>query len=237
MKKFIKIFVLLFIAVVVLPLASCSSQRPKYETITITETESPLVESLQKEGKVFVGFLVENSKNKQSILYLPGAELNKGEYELLYIDESKVVDGKYSLPEVLSKEGYTFAGWYTNSEYQNNSRIATSDQIKNANVLYARYLSFVDACIVALVCIIIVFLMLALLWFIVSLFKYLAPKEKQNDASTTKPIVQNTVVQKQAFSAADIKDEDMMVAAIVASIDYRAETKENVKVVSVKQIG
>ena len=33
------------------------------------------------------------------------------------------------------------------------------------------------------------------------------------------------------------KDEDMMVAALVATIDYSNETKKDVKLVSIKQIG
>ena len=35
----------------------------------------------------------------------------------------------------------------------------------------------------------------------------------------------------------DITDDDMMVATLVATIAYRNETHENVRVVSVKQIG
>ena len=77
--------------------------------------------------------------------------------------------------------------------------------------------------------------MLALLWAVVSAFKLVVPKEK-TVTKETKPAVVVAAPQK-AFTAADIKDEDMMVAALVASIDYREETKENVRVVSVKQIG
>ena len=96
-------------------------------------------------------------------------------------------------------------------------------------------MTFADACLVALVCILIVFLMLALLWAVVATFKLVAPKAKA-EVKENKPVaVQNAP--KKVFTAADIKDEDMMVAALVASIDYREETKENVRVVSVKQIG
>ena len=34
----------------------------------------------------------------------------------------------------------------------------------------------------------------------------------------------------------DIKDDDMMAAALVATIDYHEETGENVRVVSIKEI-
>ena len=96
-------------------------------------------------------------------------------------------------------------------------------------------MTFSEACLVALVCIIIVFGMLALLWAVVSAFKLVVPKEKAVTKETKPAAV--VVAPQKAFTAADIKDEDMMVAALVASIDYREETKENVRVVSVKQIG
>ena len=92
-----------------------------------------------------------------------------------------------------------------------------------------------EAALVALVCILIVFGMLALLCLIVSAFKLVVPKAK-TVAKENKPAAVVAAPQK-AFTAADIKDEDMMVAALVASIEYREETKENVRVVSVKQIG
>ena len=41
---------------------------------------------------------------------------------------------------------------------------------------------------------------------------------------------------KKAISLADIKDEEMMAAALVATIDYHEETKEDVRVVSIKEI-
>ncbi len=96
-------------------------------------------------------------------------------------------------------------------------------------------MSFPEACLVALVCVLIVFSMLALLWAVVSAFKLVVPKEKAVTKETKPATV--AVAPQKAFAAADIKDEDMMVAALVASIDYREETKQNVRVVSVKQIG
>ena len=43
---------------------------------------------------------------------------------------------------------------------------------------------------------------------------------------------------QKKFSVEDIKDEDMMVAALVATADFIEETKKtDVRVVSVKQIG
>ena len=77
---------------------------------------------------------------------------------------------------------------------------------------------------------IIVFSMLALLCGIVTLLKFVAPKEKpvQQQASATKA--------EKALTMEDIKDDDMMAAALVATIDYHEETGENVRVVSIKEI-
>ena len=78
--------------------------------------------------------------------------------------------------------------------------------------------------------------MLALLWGVVALFKYIAPKETSKKEVAK---VQNQVVNapQKVFTIDDIVDEDMMVATLVASIEYRNETHNNVRVVSVKQIG
>ena len=45
-----------------------------------------------------------------------------------------------------------------------------------------------------------------------------------------------TQVEQKPFGIEDIVDEDMMVAAIVASIDFREEVQTNVRVVSIKQL-
>ena len=63
-----------------------------------------------------------------------------------------------------------------------------------------------------------------------TLLKFVAPKEKpvQQQASATKA--------EKALTMEDIKDDDMMAAALVATIDYHEETGENVRVVSIKEI-
>ena len=86
--------------------------------------------------------------------------------------------------------------------------------------------------LIAAVCILIVFAMLMLLWGIISLFKFLPKgKEKQEE---TKPEVASTP--NKRLQLEDIKDDDMMVAALVAAIDYRNETKEDVRIVSIKEL-
>lgn len=81
--------------------------------------------------------------------------------------------------------------------------------------------------------ILIVFLVLALLVLSVSLLSKIKFKEEKEVKKA--PVV--AAVQKK-FTAADITDEDMMVAALVATADFIEETKvKDAKVVSIKRIG
>ena len=130
------------------------------------------------------------------------------------------------------KKGANFSGWYTTPEFKSGTKVTST---VNQTILYAKYMTFAEAGIVAVVCMAIVFGMLALIAGIIYLFKFIAPKD---DA---KPVVNQTKPQVQAARPAlkleDITDEDMMAAALVATIDYHEETKEDVRVVSIKQIG
>ena len=99
-----------------------------------------------------------------------------------------------------------------------------------------KYIEIGDAGIIVLICITVVFLMLVLLSVIVKAFKFIPNKKETKKESVSKPQPVVSAPQK-AFTMEDIKDEDMMVAALVATIDYHNETKEDVRVVSVKQIG
>lgn len=100
--------------------------------------------------------------------------------------------------------------------------------LKNENMTFSEGLLF------SLVAIAIVFLVLALLVVIVSLMSKIKFKEKSEKAA---PAPAAPVAQKK-FTVDDIKDEDMMVAALVATADFIEETKKtDVRVVSVKQIG
>mgnify|MGYP003291215999 CR=1 FL=1 len=55
-----------------------------------------------------------------------------------------------------------------------------------------------------------------------------------NLASDVKVMVTEMSYMKQDIK--DIKDEEMMAAALVATIDYHNETKKDVRVVSIKEI-
>ena len=87
---------------------------------------------------------------------------------------------------------------------------------------------FPDALLITLFTMSLVFLILLFLMFTISAFKYLKfTKEKS-------PIV-NEAPDKGVLNW-DEMDEDMRVAALVATIDYNTETKEDAKLVSIKKI-
>lgn len=75
----------------------------------------------------------------------------------------------------------------------------------------------------------IVFLLLSLIAFTIQLLKYV-----QEKPIPIIPIIEKK--QTKPFDLSDIKDENMMVAALIASIDYYEEIKQDVRVISVKEI-
>lgn len=84
--------------------------------------------------------------------------------------------------------------------------------------------SLLDALGLSLFSIVMVFVLLLLVTIIV---------EGLKDQAKKKPPVVST---NQASDSVEIKDEDMLVAVLVATIDYREETKSNIIVKSVKEI-
>ncbi len=228
MKKFIRILTVLMLTVVALTFTGCK-QKKQYETKEVYLIANTPIVATEKEGCTFVGYYQLEESSKRAILYREGSIAPAGKYELIYVENSKKdITGKYSFPAMV-EDGLTFAGWYSTEELKQGTRVTTNASTE-AKVLYARFITFGDAALVTLVCIIIVFLMLALLCGIVTLLKFVAPKEKpvQQQASATKA--------EKALTMEDIKDDDMMAAALVATIDYHEETGENVRVVSIKEI-
>ena len=82
---------------------------------------------------------------------------------------------------------------------------------------------------VSIFSIVIVFVLLSFIALAVQSLKYIQQKPKviqdKKDMSPAK-----------AFDISDIKDDDMMVAALIASIDYHEEINEDVHVISIKEI-
>ena len=232
MKKLFKLFILVITCVFVFSLTSCA--KGSFKDAELVDA-AVLVVDRPVEGKTFVGYYSFNEDSKTGTLYLVGAAIPAGKYEAVYVDETT---GDYSLPaHGHQRDGYYFAGWYQSAEFVNGQRVTTLKTADSDLTIHAKYITLADAGIVALVCIAIVFLMLVLLCLIVSAFKYLPKKEEKKETvakSQPQPVVS---APQKAFTMDDIKDEDMMVAALVATIDYHNETKEDVRVVSVKQIG
>ena len=94
--------------------------------------------------------------------------------------------------------------------------------------------SFIDSLSITAICVLIVFSMLILLALVVAAFQLFNGKQSVKQEEIVESV---QYVQPSSLKLEDIKDEDMMVAALVASIDYHEETKEDVRVVSIKQIG
>lgn len=188
-------------------------------------------EDLTNEEKNFLGLFDDNT-NK---LYLKGAIVPKGSYQVIYRTTE--------MPKVENKGifGDYFAGWYLTEDLRNAEgelkdrviSLSVADQ-DDDHILHAYYITFFDAILVTIICITIVFLMLVVIMGLVMLLKFVAPKEAKKAVEAPKPVVK--AEPKKQLKIEDIKDEDMMVAALVATIDYHDETNEDVRVVSIKEI-
>lgn len=97
--------------------------------------------------------------------------------------------------------------------------------VKNVDI------KMLEAIVFSLVAMAIVFLMLLILVFcikLVSLIKFKDTSEKKQEI---------TPVTSKKLTIEDIKDEDMMVAALVATADFVEETKcKDARLVSIKEI-
>lgn len=90
---------------------------------------------------------------------------------------------------------------------------------------------FVDGLIPSLICILIVFCVLALLAFILSMInKIKALDVKEKPKATTTSNVEREHIDFEAL------DDDAKAAVLAATIDYREECKTDVELISVKEI-
>jgi len=84
-----------------------------------------------------------------------------------------------------------------------------------------------DGLFISIFSIIVVFLIILLVSVVIKLFQYFEEK----------PLIkQEQIETKKVLRIEDITDEDMMVAALVASIDYQDSIKGDVRVTSIKEI-
>ena len=95
--------------------------------------------------------------------------------------------------------------------------------------IYPDNINITDGLFIALVAILMVFAILFVIILFVKLLSVFCKNVKEE-----KPIKQD---KKTVSKMTDITDEDMMVAALIATIDYANETKKDVRLVSIKQIG
>lgn len=92
---------------------------------------------------------------------------------------------------------------------------------------------FGNGAIVCLVAIIIVFSVLLVIIAASALVSKLIERFVKEEA---KPVLENSPTVHNNSVAIDINDEDMMAAILVATIDYRNEVKEDVKVINVREV-
>ena len=84
--------------------------------------------------------------------------------------------------------------------------------------------------IIAIISIAMVFLILLLIIVLTELVTKVAGNKEAVAESAP-----NTVTYSNVSSKLNVNDEDAVVACVVASIDYRNETKKNIQVISVKE--
>lgn len=101
--------------------------------------------------------------------------------------------------------------------------------VQNVNI------NFGEACLFALFSILVVFVILILITLIISLMAKLKLTDKKEVKQVVKPVEQ-PVVTRKTTKLEDIKDDDMMAAVLVATIDYANEIKEDVHLVSVREL-
>ena len=95
---------------------------------------------------------------------------------------------------------------------------------------------FLLGLLISLVAILIVFAILLIICLSVNILKTVGKKalaKEQEQEEANAPVV----TPAKSVSIDDIKDEDMMAAVLVATIDFVSENKKDARVVSVKQIG
>lgn len=93
--------------------------------------------------------------------------------------------------------------------------------------------NFGEALIITLVAMLLVFGILLILYGLISLLKNI--KFDKQTILESNQVIESNQLTKESVDLDDM-DEDMKVAAIVATMDYKAETNEDAKVVSIKKI-
>lgn len=90
--------------------------------------------------------------------------------------------------------------------------------------------NYLQGGIIAILSVIMVFVILLLIILLTELIESLINKSKNE------PVMDSVVTNHPQVEALDLNDENKVVAALVASIDYRNQTKKNIKVISVREV-
>lgn len=104
--------------------------------------------------------------------------------------------------------------------------------IKLLAILDGSQRDFGNGAIVCLVAILIVFSVLLVIILATSVVSIII--NKLQSKAKVEPVMNNPV--SKSSLAIDVNDEDMMAAILVATIDYRNEVKQDVRVVSVREV-
>lgn len=108
--------------------------------------------------------------------------------------------------------------------------------------IYPNEIQIDTGILISVIAIILVFLVLAIIIAAVSVMQFVFIKKTIGDKEEKQVAkVENKVESKKAVKQpaknVEILDDDMRVAALIATIDYANETKKDVRLVSIKQIG
>lgn len=87
-----------------------------------------------------------------------------------------------------------------------------------------------DGLFISLISIVLVFVILFVIVLSVDLLHVIFKNKKD-------VVVEEQQKVQVSKKSTEIKDEDMMVAALIATVEFNNETKEDAKLVSIKQIG
>lgn len=84
--------------------------------------------------------------------------------------------------------------------------------------------------LIAIIAVVMVFVILALIIILTELVGSII------NSKETKNINDDNAPREEIKESLDLNDEDKVVAALIASIDYRNETKKNIQVLSVREV-
>lgn len=93
----------------------------------------------------------------------------------------------------------------------------------------------IKALLICFVAILIVFLVLVVIIFAIKAMQLCFSNKKVETVQQKNETI--PFVSKAEKKNTEIEDDDMMVAALIATIDFASETKEDVRLVSIKRIG